>query len=183
MLPKRFAPWAAILGAVITLGLAIGVLAGFDPDGGMQYVTDVSWIPGLGVNYSLGITGVTIFLVLLTAVAWIPAVAFSALRGTERPALYYFMLLAGETATLGAFLAQDLLLFVLFFDLMIVPFYFLFGIWPPPGTARTATACSPSAGPPSSGSRSTTRSPNPSRPSGVSPSCPARSGGTTSATR
>lgn len=129
LLPKRFAPSVAILGAVITLGLTVGVLAGVDADGGLQYVTDISWIPGLGVNYSLGVSGLTIFLVLLTAVAWIPAIAFSALRGVERPGLYFFMLAAGETATLGAFLAQDLLLFVLFFDLMIVPFYFLFGIW------------------------------------------------------
>jgi len=129
LVPRRFAAWVATFGAVITLGLAIGVLADFDPDGGMQYVTDVTWISGLGVNYSLGIDGVSIFLVLLTAVAWIPAIAFSALRGVERPGLYFFMLAAGETATLGAFLAQDLLLFVLFFDLMIVPFYFLFGIW------------------------------------------------------
>jgi len=129
LVPKRLTPWVAALGAVVTLGLSIGVLAGFDPDGGMQYVTDVSWIPGLGVDYSLGIDGVSIFLVLLTTIAWIPAIGFSALRGTERPALFYLMLLAGETSTLGAFLAQDLLLFVLFFDLMIVPFYFLFGIW------------------------------------------------------
>ncbi|MDQ5894676.1 MAG: NADH-quinone oxidoreductase subunit [Actinomycetota bacterium] len=129
LVPKRFAAWVAMFGAVITLGLSVGVLAGFDPDGGMQYVTDVSWIPGLGVDYSLGIDGVTVFLVLLTTIAWIPAIAFSAVRGVERPALFYLMMAAGETATLGAFLSQDLLLFVLFFDLMIVPFYFLFGIW------------------------------------------------------
>ncbi len=129
LVPKRLAPWVAVLGTVITLGLGIGVLAGFESGGGYQYVTDVSWIPGLGVDYSLAITGVSLVLVLLTAVAWIPATCFAALRGVERPALYYFMLLAGETATLGAFLSTDLLLFVLFFDLMIVPFYFLFGIW------------------------------------------------------
>ena len=127
--PKRAVPWVALFGAVITLGLSIGVLAGFDANGGLQFVTDVSWIPGLGVDYSLGVTGVTVFLVMLTAVAWIPAIAFTGLRGVDRPGLYFFMLAAGETATLGAFLAQDLLLFVLFFDLMIVPFYFLFGIW------------------------------------------------------
>ena len=48
------------------------------------------------------------------------------------------MLLLGETATLGAFLAQDLLLFVLFFDLMLVPFYFLFGVWGGPARRRQA---------------------------------------------
>ncbi|MGB0121156.1 MAG: NADH-quinone oxidoreductase subunit M [Solirubrobacterales bacterium] len=129
--PKQFAARIAGTGAVFTLVLVVAILVGFDPDGGMQYVTDVEWIPGLGVNYSLGVDGISIFLVLLTAIAWVPAIAFSASRseGGDRPGLYYMMLLAGETATLGAFLAQDLLLFVLFFDLMIVPFYFLFGIW------------------------------------------------------
>ena len=129
--PQRFAAWIAGTGVTATLVLAIVVLIGFDPDGGLQYVTDVTWIPGLGVEYNLGVDGLSIFLVLLTAVAWIPGVLFSASRnsGGDKAGLYYLMLLAGETATLGAFLSQDLLLFVLFFDLMIVPFYFLFGIW------------------------------------------------------
>jgi NADH-quinone oxidoreductase subunit M len=127
--PRRFAPWIAGVGTVVTLALAALVAIGFDPGEGMQYVEDVTWIPGLGIDYSLGVDGISVFLVLLTAIAWVPAVAFSATRGTDRAGLYYFMLLAGQTATLGAFLAQDLLLFVLFFDLMIVPFYFLFGIW------------------------------------------------------
>jgi NADH-quinone oxidoreductase subunit M len=129
LVPRRFAAWVAGTGTVVTLVLAAIVAIGFDPSGGMQYVVDVTWIPGLGVNYSLGIDGISVFLVLLTAIAWVPAVAFTASRGTDRAGLFYFMLLAGQTATLGAFLAQDLLLFVLFFDLMIVPFYFLFGIW------------------------------------------------------
>jgi len=130
LVPRRLTAWTAGLGAVVTLGLAIAVLIGFDSGGGMQYVTDVAWISGLGIDYHLGVDGISIFLILLTAAAWVPAVIFAATRGQERsPGLFYLMLLAGETATLGAFLAQDLILFVLFFDLMIVPFYFLFGIW------------------------------------------------------
>ena len=70
---------------------------------------------------------------LLTAVLWTGATAFAAFREQERPQLFFFLMLLGETATLGSFLAQDLLLFVLFFDLMLVPFYFLFGAW---GTDR-----------------------------------------------
>lgn len=130
LVPRRLTAWTAGLGAVVTLGLAIAVLIGFDSGGGMQYVTDVAWISGLGIDYHLGVDGISIFLILLAAAAWLPAVIFAATRGQERsPGLFYLMLLAGETATLGAFLAQDLILFVLFFDLMIVPFYFLFGIW------------------------------------------------------
>ncbi len=88
-----------------------------------------SWIPDLGIGYSLGVDGISIFLVLLTALVWAAGVAFSALRGVERERNYYLMLGIAETAVLGAFLAQDLVLFVLFFDLMLVPFYFLFGSW------------------------------------------------------
>jgi NADH-quinone oxidoreductase subunit M len=132
-LPKRAVGWWAALGCAVTLGLAIALLAGFDSSAGLQDTVDVNWIPGLGVDYSLGIDGLNVFLVLLTAVLWTGATAFAAFREQERPQLFFFLMLLGETATLGSFLAQDLLLFVLFFDLMLVPFYFLFGAW---GTDR-----------------------------------------------
>ncbi len=133
-LPRRAAGWWATLGTVVTLGLAISMLAGFDSSAsGLQDTVDVNWIPGLGVDYSLGIDGLNVFLVMLTAVLWTAGTAFAAFREQDRPHLFFLMMLLGETATLGSFLSQDLLLFVLFFDLMLVPFYFLFGAW---GTDR-----------------------------------------------
>jgi NADH-quinone oxidoreductase subunit M len=131
--PRRHTGWWAALGAAVTLGIAIALLAGFDSGAGLQDTVDVSWIPGLGVDYSLGIDGLNVFLVLLTALLWLGGTAFAAFREQERPHLFFLMMALGETATLGSFLAQDLLLFVLFFDLMLVPFYFLFGAW---GTDR-----------------------------------------------
>jgi NADH-quinone oxidoreductase subunit M len=129
-LPRRATGWWAVLGAAVTLGLAIALLAGFDSSAsGLQDTVDVEWIPGLGVDYSLGVDGLNLFLILLTAVVWLGGTAFAAFREQDRPHLFFLMMLLGETATLGAFLAQDLLLFVLFFDLMLVPFYFLFGAW------------------------------------------------------
>ncbi|MET0558132.1 MAG: NADH-quinone oxidoreductase subunit M [Solirubrobacterales bacterium] len=129
-LPKRATGWCATLGAVATLGVAIGMAVGFDGgSSGLQNTVDTNWIPGLGVDYSLGIDGLNLFLVLLTTVLWVGGIAFAAFREQERPQLFFFLMLIAETATLGAFLAQDLLLFVLFFDLMLVPFYFLFGAW------------------------------------------------------
>ncbi len=69
-LPKRVTGWWATLGCVMTLGLAIAALAGFDSGAsGLQDTVDVSWIPGLGVSYSLGVDGLNVFLVLLTAAA------------------------------------------------------------------------------------------------------------------
>jgi NADH-quinone oxidoreductase subunit M len=135
-LPKRATGWWATLGALVTLGIAIGMVAGFDTgSSGLQYTVDVNWISGLGVHYSLGIDGLNLFLVLLTGLLWTGGVAFAAFREQERPQLFFFLMLLAETATLGSFLAQDLLLFVLFFDFMLVPFYFLFGAW---GTDRSA---------------------------------------------
>jgi NADH-quinone oxidoreductase subunit M len=129
-LPKRATGWWATLGTLVALALGISIAAGFDSgSSGLQDTVDVAWISGLGVDYSLGIDGLNLFLVLLTAVLWVGGTAFAALREQERPQLFFFLMLVAETATLGAFLAQDLLLFVLFFDLMLVPFYFLFGAW------------------------------------------------------
>jgi NADH-quinone oxidoreductase subunit M len=129
-LPRRAVGWWAVLGTVATLGISIALLAGFDSGAsGLQDTVDVNWIPGLGVDYSLGVDGLNIFLILLTAVLWTGATAFAAFREQERPKLFFLMMALAETATLGSFLAQDLLLFVLFFDLMLVPFYFLFGAW------------------------------------------------------
>lgn len=142
-LPKRYAGLWAIAGTAFTLGLALALLAGFDTGGGMQQVTDTPWISGLGVDYTLGVDGLSLLLVLLTALVWLPATAFAWFRGVDRPNTFFLMMLLGETATLGAFCSLDLLLFVLFFDLMLVPFYFLFGSWgtdiPGGATARAAT--------------------------------------------
>jgi NADH-quinone oxidoreductase subunit M len=132
--PRRAAPWLATAGALATLGLAIALVIDFQSGvGGIQHAVDRSWIPALGVRYQLGIDGISVFLVLLAALLWAGATAFSALRSEPgdpgRARLYYFLLGLAETATLGAFLAQDLLLFVLFFDLMLVPFFFLIGVF------------------------------------------------------
>jgi NADH-quinone oxidoreductase subunit M len=128
VVPRRVVPVVTVLGTLGTLGLAIAIVAGFDSgSAGLQHVVNESWIPSLGVRYELGVDGISLFLILLTALLWAGATAFSVFRMPERRRIYYFMLGLAETGVLGAFLAQDLLLFVLFFDLMLVPFWFLIG--------------------------------------------------------
>jgi NADH-quinone oxidoreductase subunit M len=129
LVPGRVAGWVAALGSLVSLALGIAIVAGFDPSGGLQHTVDESWIPTLGVRYQLGIDGISLFLVLLTAVLWFAATVWSALNTPERPRTWFLMFGLAETAVLGAFCAQDLILFVLFFDLMLIPFYFLFGSW------------------------------------------------------
>ena len=122
------------------LGYAIALIADFDRGGaGLQYVTDDKWISELGIRYQLGIDGLNLFLVALTALLWVPATIWGALRTTERPKLFMFHMALAETAVLGAFMAQDLALFVVFFDLMLVPFYFLIGGWGKGDRVRATT--------------------------------------------
>jgi NADH-quinone oxidoreductase subunit M len=129
--PRSASRWVAVLGALVTLAIAIGLAADFDPNAaGLQYTVDESWIPDLGVRYQLGIDGISVFLVLMAALLWFAVTLWSALRdepGDGRSKLYYFLVGLAGTAALGAFTAQDLLLFVLFFDLMLIPFFFLIG--------------------------------------------------------
>jgi NADH-quinone oxidoreductase subunit M len=125
----RRAATVSTLFALATLGVAIWLIADFDSGRGLQHVEDFTWISELGIHYRLGVDGLNLFLIALAALLWLGATAASPLFRPERPALYYLMLALGETAALGAFCAQDLALFVLFFDLMLIPFYFLIGVW------------------------------------------------------
>jgi NADH-quinone oxidoreductase subunit M len=133
LLPRAAARWVAVAGALVTFGLAIGLAADFDTDAaGLQHVVDDSWIPDLGVRYFLGVDGISVFLVVMTSLLWFAVTLWSALRGEpgdDRSKLYYFLVGLAGTAALGAFMAQDLLLFVLFFDLMLIPFFFLIGMF------------------------------------------------------
>ena len=120
----------ALLGALGALGLAIAYIADYSPSShGLTHVTDVVWIAELGIHYKLGIDGLNVFLVGLTTLLFAAAVLAANLRQWDRPRLFYFNFMLAESAVLGAFLAQDLALFVAFFDLMLMPFYFLIGGW------------------------------------------------------
>jgi NADH-quinone oxidoreductase subunit M len=129
-LPRGWARWLVLGGAVFVLGFAIGAMADYPTGGqGLTHVTDTKWIPELGIRYSLGVDGLNLFLIVLAAVVWVAALLAAALRDWDRPRLFFFHMALAETAVLGAFCAQDLILFVFFFDLMLIPFYFLIGGW------------------------------------------------------
>jgi NADH-quinone oxidoreductase subunit M len=130
VLPPRIAP-AAMVGSLVPLIYAVVMLFDFQTGRpGLQYETNDTWIEDLGIRYILGVDGLNLWLVALTALLFAIAGLWVALRPpATRPRLYCFHLALAETAVLGAFLAQDLILFVLFFDLMLVPFYFLVGQW------------------------------------------------------
>jgi NADH-quinone oxidoreductase subunit M len=140
LLPARLVGRAAAVGSLVTLGVAISFLARFQSgSAGLQFVTNRVWISSLGIHYKLGLDGLNLLLVVLTALLFTISLAWSAWRDVERPRLYYFHFGLAESAVLGAFCAQDLILFVAFFDLMLVPFYFLVGSWGSGDRVRATT--------------------------------------------
>jgi NADH-quinone oxidoreductase subunit M len=137
--PRGVAPVFALVGALVPLGYAVLLLIDFDTGArGLQYVTDDAWIDELGIRYSLGVDGLNLWLVALTTLLFAASAVWILLRPPVRPGLFGVHFGIAETAVLGAFLTQDLALFVLFFDLMLVPFYFLLGQWGGPERVRAA---------------------------------------------
>jgi NADH-quinone oxidoreductase subunit M len=130
VLPAAEARFAAVMGSAATLVLAIVLLFRFDRGKlGLQFVTDKVWISELGIHYKLGVDGLNLFLIVLAAILFFASIAWSAWREWNRPRLFYLWFGLAESGVLGALTAQDLALFVIFFDLMLVPFLFLGGSW------------------------------------------------------
>jgi NADH-quinone oxidoreductase subunit M len=130
---QRIPGATALLGSLAAFGLAIYYIAEYAPGThGLMDVTDVVWIRELGIHYKLGISGLNVFLIGLTTLLFAAATIAVNVRAEsrpQRPGLFWFFMTLAESAVLGAFLAQDLALFVAFFDLMLIPFYFLTGMY------------------------------------------------------
>ena len=97
--------------------------------GGMQFLEDHQWIPVIGARYQMGADGVAVLLILLTTVMGVIAALSSWNYIQKREKEYYVLLLLLQTAVIGVFASMDLFLFYLFFEVSLVPMYFLIGIW------------------------------------------------------
>src|SRR6476646_7914137 len=98
-------------------------------DPAFQFVERAQWIPSIGAEYVLGVEGFSTLLILLTTLMGTIAVLSSWTAIEERVKEYYIFLLVLQTGMLGAFMSLDFLLFFLFWEVMLVPMYFLIGIW------------------------------------------------------
>jgi NADH-quinone oxidoreductase subunit M len=122
---KRFA--TAWFGLVFLVSLA---LLGYDrAAGGMQFIEDCQWIPIIGARYQMGVDGVAVLLIVLTTLLGIIAALSSWEYIGKREQEYYVLLLLLQAAVVGVFASMDLFLFYLFFEVSLVPMYFLIGIW------------------------------------------------------
>jgi len=101
----------------------------FLPDGGMQFAATFAWMPAWGVAYRVGIDGISLFMVLLTTLTMPLCVLGSWNYITQREKGFYALLLVLLSGILGVFISLDLFLFYVFWELMLIPMYFLIGIW------------------------------------------------------
>jgi len=144
--------WLPTIGAIIILGVfkkdqanqikkfatawfglafvASLLLLGYDRAmGGMQFLEDHQWIPVIGARYQMGVDGVAVLLIVLTTLLGVIAALSSWNYIEKREKEYYALLLFLQTAVVGVFASLDLFLFYLFFEVSLVPMYFLIGIW------------------------------------------------------
>jgi NADH-quinone oxidoreductase subunit M len=122
--------WIANIVTLIGFLVSVPLWFWYQPSGAdFQFVERAPWIPSVGAEYFLGVDGLAVLLILLTTMMGFIAVLSSWTAITERVKEYYIFLLVLQTGMLGAFMSLDFLLFFLFWEVMLVPMYFLIGIW------------------------------------------------------
>ncbi len=120
----------ALIVALITFILSLFVYAQFDKLGaGMQLTVNVPWVTSLGIHYYLGIDGISLLLIVLTTVLTVLCVLSSWRSITHGVKGYFISMLVLTSGMIGVFCALDLFLFYIFWEVMLVPMYFLIGIW------------------------------------------------------
>jgi NADH-quinone oxidoreductase subunit M len=121
--------WTGVAATVPPLLLAIALLAGFEPAApGFQYVERVAWIPAFNIEYFVGIDGISITMVVLTALLCFLCMfaSFGIEKGVKG---YYALFCLLDTGMMGVFCALDFFLFFVFWEMMLLPMYFLIGVW------------------------------------------------------
>ena len=121
--------WIALAATLGVLAIAVGLFfCSSQPANRWLMYEDHSWIPWMGIRYTLGLDGISLLLVLLTALLQLAAILV-AWRRERHPALFFALLQFMATGILGVLLSLDLILFYLFWEAMIIPMFFLIGIW------------------------------------------------------
>src|SRR5438094_4738637 len=122
--------WIANVTALVGFVISMPLWFWYNPSSAdFQLVERAPWIPSVGAEYFLGVDGLSVLLILLTTMMGSIAVLSSWTAITDRVKEFYIFLLVLQTGMLGAFMSLDFLLFFLFWEVMLVPMYFLIGIW------------------------------------------------------
>jgi NADH-quinone oxidoreductase subunit M len=127
--PRAFKT-TALVASLLTLGLAIYLFTQFDAgSASYQFQEDFRWISSLGIRYHLGVDGISLLMVLLTALLSVVAILGSWNSVKDRTLGFFVSLLVLETGMLGVFVAMDLFLFYVFWEIQLIPMYLIIGIW------------------------------------------------------
>src|SRR5207247_2063812 len=135
--PRAVFGWAWAGVSAADLARVVAAWAGYQPHGGFGWTEDARWIPSAGVGYHVGVDGLSLPLLAMTAVLFL-AVAVYSLRETRRPKSYACLFLFLQAVCLGVFTALNLILFFVYFDLSIVGMYFVIAGWGHGERARAA---------------------------------------------
>jgi len=128
--PARLARGTALVITVLEFLLSVGLWWAVDTNPGtLQLTSSMPWIPAWGISYAVGIDGISLTMVLLTTLLMPLCVLGSWNYITQRERGYYAMLLTLLTGVLGVFVATDLFLFYVFWEVMLIPMYFIIGMW------------------------------------------------------
>ena len=122
--------WLSLVVSLVAFGVTLALWAGFDSTSAdFQFVERVPWIPAFGIDYFIGIDGISLLLVVLTGFLT-PIALLSSWESVEKKVKEFsIFILALEAAMIGVFVSLDLFLFYVFWDAMLIPMYFLIGIW------------------------------------------------------
>ena len=124
------ARWIALATALVDLLLSMTVLFQFDAGlSGFQLVEQAEWIPSINAQYQVGVDGISVLFLPLTVVLFIGVILSSWRSVTHMQRLYYSLMLLLESATLGIFCSLDGILFMLFWEMTLIPIYFLVSFW------------------------------------------------------
>src|SRR6185295_10978077 len=127
--PVRWAKHLALAASLIEFAISVPLWWTFAPAGGMQFMRDASWIPSWGIRYTVGVDGISLFMVLLTTFLVPLSVLGSWSYITKREPGFYALLLVLTTGMIGVFVALDLFLFYVMWEVMLIPMYFIIGVW------------------------------------------------------
>ncbi len=122
--------WLALGISLVVFFASLLIWFGFDPDlPGMQMVERFDWIPQFGIQYNVGVDGISLLLVMLTTLLVPIVIGASWTSVTEKVKGFHISLLLLSTGMIGAFLALDVFLFYVFWEVMLIPMYFIIGVW------------------------------------------------------
>src|SRR5881296_1698831 len=127
--PERWAKHLALAASFIEFAVSVPLWWVFQPAGGMQLQLDVPWIPNWGIHYAVGVDGISLFMILLTTFLVPLSILGSYNYITTRERAFYALMLVLTSGMIGVFVALDLFLFYVMWDVMLIPMYFIIGVW------------------------------------------------------